>query len=58
MFEVFGSNLEQTAECFAAHLAVSKRPVAVGDACSGPKGRWSIAGLLWAGIVGCLLAQS
>lgn len=58
MFEVFGSNLEQTAECFAALLADARHPVAEGDACSGPRGRWSIVGLVWAGIVGCLLVQA
>ncbi|WP_191627512.1 hypothetical protein [Pseudomonas fluorescens] len=58
MFEVFGGNLEQNAECFAAQLAVSK-PRAAGDyARSASRRRWSIAGLLWAGLVGCLLIQT
>jgi hypothetical protein len=51
MFEVNTGNLEQNAECFAAHHANS--PVAVDDVL----GRWSMAGLLWAGIVACLLVQ-
>ena len=58
MLEVFGGNLEQNAERFAGLLAVSKHPVAGDDARSGSRRRWSIAGLLWAGLVGCLLVQT
>jgi len=57
MFEVNAGNLEQNAECFAAYLANSRRPVAVDDVRSGPVGGWSMAGLLWAGLVACLLVQ-
>lgn len=57
MFEVFGGNLEQSAECFAAHLADSKRPVDVDDARSGPRGSWSMAGLQRVGIVACVLTM-
>jgi hypothetical protein len=52
MFEVNGGHLEQRAECFAAHPGNSRHPVAVDVL-----GHWSMAGLLWAGIVTCLLVQ-
>lgn len=55
MFEVFGGNLEQSAECFAAHLANSKHPVDVDDLRSGPIGSWSMGGLQRAGVVACVL---
>jgi hypothetical protein len=58
MFEVNAGNLEQSAECFAAHLARSRHPVAVDDVPSGGSSRWSMAGLLWAGIVACLLVSA
>ncbi|VVO25780.1 hypothetical protein [Pseudomonas fluorescens] len=57
MFDVNGSNLEQYTERFAAQLANPDRPVALGEAPSGLSSRWSMAGLLWAGIVACLLIQ-
>lgn len=57
MFDVNGSNLEQCTERFAAHLANPDRPVAVGEAPSGLSSHWSMAGLLWAGLVACLLVQ-
>jgi hypothetical protein len=55
MFEVFGGNLEQSAECFAACLADSNRPVGVDDTRSGVRDSWSNAGLQRAGIVACVL---
>jgi hypothetical protein len=57
MFEVFGGILEQSAECFAAHLADSERPVDVDDARSGLRGGWSMAGLQRAGIVASVLTM-
>lgn len=57
MFEVNAGNLEQSAECFAAYRANSRRPVAVDDVGSGSGVRWSMAGLLWVGLVACLLVQ-
>ncbi|MDI3273802.1 hypothetical protein ACYZT3_10095 [Pseudomonas sp. MDT1-16] len=57
MFEVFGGNLEQSTECFAAYLADPKRPVDVDDTCSGLRNSWSMAGLQRAGIVACVLTM-
>lgn len=57
MLEVFGGNLEQSAEYFAAYLADSKRPVGVDDTRSGLRDCWSKAGLQRAGIVACVLTM-
>ncbi|MHC8298851.1 hypothetical protein [Pseudomonas sp. ZS1P83] len=57
MFEVFGGNLEQSAECFAAYLADSKRSFDGDDTRSGQRDSWSMAGLQRAGIVACVLTM-
>ncbi|MGZ7456815.1 hypothetical protein ACXPVS_08335 [Pseudomonas sp. Ma2-10] len=57
MFEVFGGNLEQSAEHFAACLADSKCPVGVDDTRSGLRDSWLKAGLQRAGIVACVLTM-
>ncbi|KAA0957121.1 hypothetical protein [Pseudomonas sp. ANT_H12B] len=57
MLEVFGGNLEQSAECFSALLVESRCSINADCARSGTKGRWSMAGLLCSGIVASVLTM-
>lgn len=57
MFEVVTGNLEQGAECFAAHLSRRGRQAAIAGACSRLNCRWSLLGLLLLGLVAGVLAK-
>lgn len=57
MFEVMAGNLEQGAECFAAHLSRRGRQAAIAGACSRLNSRWSLLGLLLLGLVAGVLVE-
>jgi len=57
MVELMVGNLEQGAECFAAHLARRGRQAAVAGACSRLNSRWALLGLLLLGLVAGVLVE-